>query len=124
MHEFDQYCTILDPEKPNRKDCYRRIWLGNQKSNYCYIIILHFSDSGDIVSCIITVSPYNIFRMPNIHFLGPDRLVNKFSQKLNDNISDWNCENGIYQGILQLLGILLIKKKNFICLYILYFRIG
>ncbi|KAF7283689.1 hypothetical protein GWI33_023185 [Rhynchophorus ferrugineus] len=87
LDEFDHYCTILDPEKPNRKDSYRRIWL------------------GDNASCIITVSPYSIFRMPDIRFLGPDRLVNPFIQSLNDNISEWNCENGIYQGILKLLGI-------------------
>lgn len=28
MEEIDENCGVLDPEKPSRKDCHRRIWLG------------------------------------------------------------------------------------------------
>lgn len=87
MEEFDRSCTILDPEKPRRQDAYRRIFLGEN------------------ISTVITVDPYNIFMRPDIKFLGPDRLTEPFSTRLNENLGNWVCQNDIFQGVLDMLGL-------------------
>jgi len=87
MEQFDQNCTVLDPEKPRRQDSYRRIWLGEN------------------ISMIITVDAYNIFLRPDIKFLGPDRLTEPYSTRLNENLDSWVCQNDIFQGVLDLLGL-------------------
>ncbi|CAG9767716.1 unnamed protein product [Ceutorhynchus assimilis] len=87
MEEFDRNTTVLDPEKPKRSDSHRRIWLGEN------------------ISTIITIDPYNVFQRPNFKFLGPEYLVESYSNHLNNNLGNWVCQENIFQGILDLLGL-------------------
>ncbi|XP_060532624.1 E3 ubiquitin-protein ligase FANCL [Cylas formicarius] len=90
MDELDQNCDVLDPEKPQRADPYRRIWLGEN------------------VSVQITTDPYNVFLRPDVRFLGPDRLVDPYRATLNDRLGDgegWTCRDGVFRGLLDLLGL-------------------
>ncbi|XP_030752976.1 E3 ubiquitin-protein ligase FANCL [Sitophilus oryzae] len=93
MDELDEHCTILDPERPVRKDYYRRIWLGEN------------------VSATITVDPYNVHLRPDVRFLGPSRLVKNYGIKLNENFSKWDCQQGFLYAVQLLLGLESFPKR-------------
>lgn len=86
MDEVDSKFWILDPEKPKRKDVYRRIVL-------C-----------DNVSIIVTFDPYKVRSVPNIKFLGPERLIEKYRVSLMENLADFDVDGNIIDELLKLLG--------------------
>lgn len=87
MDSLDCNCWILDPDKPSKKDCYRRIGL-------------------DInVSMTITIDPWSNASIPNLQFLGPERLVQGFRQNVAENLINWNSDTDVVQEILKLLGL-------------------
>lgn len=93
MDEIDRNCWVLDPEKPLRKDIYRRIAL------------------RDNVSVTITYSSLDVTNMPTLRFLGPQRLVNVYEEKLNSNFGNWDCSNEPLQELMKLLGWFVCLKK-------------
>lgn len=94
MDVIDSNSTVLDPIKPSKKDCFRRIWLENN------------------VSVVITFDPYNITSNPKFVFLGPDSSVNVYRAKINENLERWDSNSGdILNEILILLGLLEFPKK-------------
>lgn len=86
MDELDLKFWVLDPEKPTRKDVYRRIAL-------C-----------DNVSVIVTFDPHKIKSVPNIKFLGPERLVEKFRASLMENLVNFDIDGNIINELLTVLG--------------------
>lgn len=65
--------------------------------------------SGENFSVIITINPMDVSRLPEITFLGPERLVEEYRNTLNSNITEWEPKNGMFSETLKLLG-----KKSFI----------
>ncbi|RZC36407.1 E3 ubiquitin-protein ligase FANCL-like, partial [Asbolus verrucosus] len=87
LDDLDRSCCVLDPEKPTRRDCHRRIWLGQN------------------LSVVIMVDPLNINVRPDLKFLGPERLILEYREKLNKKLNDWNENTNMLQGLLDILEI-------------------
>lgn len=94
MEDFDKNCNILDPVPQKKRYNYRRIWL------------------GDTLSLIITIDPFSLGKMPNIIFLGPERMVEFYRSTMNQNLENWDPTNGIYIEILKLIGLDTFPKKS------------
>ncbi|XP_057669688.1 E3 ubiquitin-protein ligase FANCL isoform X1 [Diorhabda carinulata] len=95
MEDFDKSCHILDPIPQNRRYNYRRIWL------------------DETVSIIITVDPFCLCALPNIVFLGPERIVEAYRSTMNNNLENWDPTNYIFSEILKLIGLEKFPAKQF-----------
>nr|CAI5824344.1 unnamed protein product [Callosobruchus analis] len=87
MEEFDRNCYILDPADHKNRHNYRRIWLDGN------------------LSMIITVNPFRMSHLPEIKFLGPDRLTEPYYSNINHNILEWDANEDIFMEILKLIGL-------------------
>ncbi|CAH1118657.1 unnamed protein product [Phaedon cochleariae] len=87
MGVFDSCCHILDPVPQKRMYNYRRILIGEN------------------LSLIVTVDPFNVTRIPEIKFLGPQRQVEALRTKMNNNLEKWDQTNDTFTEILLLLGM-------------------
>ncbi|VEN48379.1 unnamed protein product [Callosobruchus maculatus] len=87
MDEFDRNCYILDPVDHKNRHNYRRVWL------------------DDNLSMIITINPFRMCQLPEIKFLGPDRLTESYYSNINRNILEWNANEDVFMEILKLIGL-------------------
>ncbi|KAK9876970.1 hypothetical protein WA026_016001 [Henosepilachna vigintioctopunctata] len=87
LEMLDEFCKVIDPSDQSRRNNFRRIWL------------------GDNVCVTITLDPFNVNTCPNFAFFGPDRLVNDFRNTLNDNLKQWDNNEDVFHGILNMLGL-------------------
>nr|CAH7766863.1 unnamed protein product [Callosobruchus chinensis] len=87
MEEFDRNCYILDPIDHKNRHNFRRIWL------------------DDNLSMIITINPFRMSELPEIKFLGPDRLTEPYYSNINHNILEWDANEDIFMEILKLIGL-------------------
>lgn len=87
MDDFDKSCHILDPIPQNRRYNYRRIWL------------------DETLSIIIKVDPFRLDALPNIIFLGPERIVESYRSTMNKNFENWDPTNYIFSEIKKLIGL-------------------
>lgn len=53
---------------------------------------------------IIKFNPWNKGDVPEIKFLGPERQVQVFRNKISNNLTGWDSNNDIIDEILKLLG--------------------
>lgn len=56
------------------------------------------------MSFVIRVNPHNVKAVPNIKFLGPERLIEMYRTRLVENWSNWNTDGDIVTELLKLLG--------------------
>ncbi|KAG8224443.1 hypothetical protein J437_LFUL001396 [Ladona fulva] len=68
MDCIDQKCWVIDPEHPKRKDTYRRIMLGTNISMY------------------INIDPLDLYKRPDITFIGSERTILPFKNSLEENL--------------------------------------
>lgn len=73
MDDFDQHTRILEPERPTRRDSYRRIALGK-----------HISVRINLEA----VSPLTTY--PECRFLGSEAAIAPLRQTLNENMHRWD----------------------------------
>lgn len=73
MDDFDQQTFILEPERPTRRDAYRRIALGKHTS---------------IRIKLEPASPLTTY--PECRFLGSEAAIAPLRQKLNENMHRWD----------------------------------
>ncbi|KAJ8984147.1 hypothetical protein NQ317_017798 [Molorchus minor] len=94
MDILDKSCWILEPLQPERKHTHRRIGL------------------GDNISVIIKIDPYNIANVPDMKFLGPERLIEQYRTIVNENLEKWMEEDDdVFSEILKLLGMVQFPLK-------------
>lgn len=53
---------------------------------------------------IITIDPFNVSLIPEIKFLGPEKLSESYRMTVNSNLALWNPANNTISEILQLIG--------------------
>lgn len=53
---------------------------------------------------VITLNPWNDACIPSIKFLGPERSVEDFRQKVAENLINWQANADIVDELLKLLG--------------------
>ncbi|KAJ3650385.1 hypothetical protein Zmor_016488 [Zophobas morio] len=87
MDDLDRSCCVLDPEVPTRRDCYRRIWLDQN------------------LSVMVIVNLANVKSRPELKFLGPERVVQPWFEKLGDKLEDWDEKKNFVQELLNILGL-------------------
>lgn len=87
MDEIDNHTWVLEPEKPNRSDCKRRIVL------------------APTTSLLIIVNPAAPTAVPVCNFLGPERVVEPLRKKLNSNIRRWDENDSLLFNLKSLLEI-------------------
>ncbi|KAI4454785.1 ubiquitin ligase protein phf9 fanconi anemia group l protein [Holotrichia oblita] len=85
--EIDKFCWVIDPEKPTRKDLYRRIVLDTN------------------LSMVIVFNPSEIRHLPEIKFLGPHNAVKKYKEIVSRNFLNWNPNEDVLSELLKLLEI-------------------
>lgn len=78
MDDFDQHARILEPERPTRRDAYRRISLGKHTS---------------IRIKLEPTSPLTTY--PECRFLGSEAAIAPLRQKLNENMHRWDNSGDI-----------------------------
>ncbi|KAJ8956239.1 hypothetical protein NQ318_014970 [Aromia moschata] len=94
MDVLDKNCWVVDPAEPKRRCTYRRI------------------NISENVSALITVDPYNVASIPDIKFLGPERLVSKYRNIVNENLEHWTSGEDVYLQLLNLLGLDNFPQKS------------
>lgn len=87
LDEIDSETWVLEPEKPLRKDVYRRIALG----------------SG--ASLLVTLDPNNPQEIPSCRFLGSDRMIKPLEDKFLSGLQDWNMAQSLLQNLKSILEI-------------------
>lgn len=78
MDDFDHHTRVLEPERPTRRDSYRRIALGKHTS---------------IRINLETVSPLTTY--PECRFLGSEAAVAPLRQRLNENMHHWDNSGNV-----------------------------
>lgn len=53
---------------------------------------------------ILTVDPLNVTHIPDIKFLGPEKLAENFRVTVNEKLENWDEENDLLVEILHLIG--------------------
>ncbi|KAK4877788.1 hypothetical protein RN001_010294 [Aquatica leii] len=76
---------VLDPEVPTPKDNYRRIAIDHN------------------VSLIVTVNPWMCNDIPQLQFMGPERLVDDYHFRISSNLSNWDLQGNIIDELVKLL---------------------
>lgn len=61
---------------------------------------------------MVTVDPYNVNQRPDLKFLGPERIVDLYRSRLNDNLESWDYNNDPFQQLLHLLGLEEFPQNN------------
>jgi len=87
MQELDSKCWILEPEKPNFADTYRRIALGQN------------------LSVQITVNCHQPSALPECRFLGAESSTAPLQEKLNTNLHRWEVERSLLNNLEEVLDI-------------------
>lgn len=99
LDEIDKSCWVIDPERPTRRDVYRRIVLDRN------------------LSMVITFNPNDIRHLPQIKFLGPHNAVKKYNEVVSRNFLNWNPNEDVLSELVKLLGEMLISIINFTISY-------
>jgi len=94
MDELDANCWILEPEKPSRKDTYRKIAVSAN------------------VSLKIVVDPKNPHLLPHITWLGSENAVYESREKVTDRIEMWESDIAIHINLERLLEVELPQKDK------------
>lgn len=58
---------------------------------------------------ILTLDPLNVTHIPDIKFLGPEKMAEIFRNTVNGNLENWDSRNDIIVEILHLIGKLLLQ---------------
>jgi len=94
MDELDSHCWVLEPEKPSRKDNYRKIAVSSN------------------VSLKIVVDPKNPHLFPSITWLGSESAVYASREKVTDRIEMWESDEAIHTNLERLLELDLPQKDS------------
>ncbi|CAF0819887.1 unnamed protein product [Brachionus calyciflorus] len=92
MKMLDENCWILEPLKPTKTDCHRRIKL------------------NAYVSIQIKIDPRNPRELPEIIFLGSEASTETFRDKFESKFNEWNSNISILYNLGELLEIKLPNK--------------
>lgn len=87
LDEIDANCWILDPEKPSYKETYRRIVLETN------------------TSALLNIYENNAKGLPEIKIFGSHHRIQYFTDKIVENISNWEPDNNIIEELLKLFDI-------------------
>ncbi|XP_022253364.1 E3 ubiquitin-protein ligase FANCL-like isoform X1 [Limulus polyphemus] len=87
MDEIDSSCWVLEPEKPRRKDCKRRLVLAT---------------NGSVQ---ISVNPQCHRSIPECQFLGAERVIGPFRDNFNQNLEKWDVNSTILTNLKIVLDV-------------------
>ncbi|XP_036430194.1 E3 ubiquitin-protein ligase FANCL [Colossoma macropomum] len=87
LDEIDEHTWVLEPEKPTRADCMRRIAIGNS------------------VSIKLEIDPRHPKMLPECCLLGAEHVVTPLRNKLNANMHLWNPDCSVLQNMKDVMEI-------------------
>ncbi|XP_049840059.1 E3 ubiquitin-protein ligase FANCL-like isoform X1 [Schistocerca gregaria] len=93
MQEVDSSCWVIDPEEPNLRDTARRIIIGEN------------------VSLQLQVNPWDPCSRPDIKFLGPEKTVSEFRERLIYRFEEWDSEMSLPDNLKSVLGFESFPEK-------------
>lgn len=63
------------------------------------------------LSLVVIIDPLNVRARPELKFLGPERLVNQYLERLNEKLEDWDENCDLLDGLLNILGLEKFPQK-------------
>lgn len=67
---------------------------------------------GENVSVIVTFDPFNVNSAPDLKFLGAERHLGKYRERLVENLEKWNRNGDVVGEFLKLLGWKSVSNKS------------
>ena len=95
LDDLDQHCWVVEPEKPTREACFRRIAIGNHRS-------LH-----------IVLDPARPNSAPqSVMVYGSDSLVRPLREALNAGLGSWDGSTTVRANLERIMGIMLPARPR------------
>ncbi|KAF7721028.1 hypothetical protein EC973_005538 [Apophysomyces ossiformis] len=94
MEEIDTYTRVLEPEKPTRRDTWRRIALGNHCSVH------------------VEIDPLMPRETPKVRFFGSEKRIAGLLQNWTEYVDHWNINWTPYENLRSALHSTCISQKE------------